>query len=134
MDKLKIIPKDTIMKMLERENELRLSDEYQRLYEKVEKGWDMDWLDVTHQLQIRVIKEFNIDDLDDGLYQLRTATQKYPEFSDIPLYVKYNRSRIGDLNVGDDAPNFQLYNLDYECEHLIDKTQRCQLIVGGSYS
>ena len=45
---------------------------------------------------------------------LRTAHLWYPDeplFREIPIHVKYNRARIGDLKEGDRAPNPVLINL-----------------------
>ena len=45
---------------------------------------------------------------------LRTAHHWYPDeplFKEIPIHVKYNRARLGDLAVGVVAPNPKLWDL-----------------------
>jgi hypothetical protein len=128
------IPKETLKKMLLRENELRLSEEYQKKYEEAEKSWKIDWLKVTENLQLQILQEFEISNLSKGLFQLRTATVKFPEFKSIPLYVKFNRSRVGNLKIGNEAPSMKLSDLEGNMVELIDKNSKCQLIFGGSYS
>jgi hypothetical protein len=134
MERNSIIPKETLKKMLLRENELRLSSEYQKLYEEAEKSWQTNWLKVTENLQIQVLEEFEISNLSQGLFELRTASLKFPEFKSIPLYVKFNRSREGNLRIDDEAPSMKLFDLEGKMVELIDKNSKCQLIFGGSYS
>ena len=105
--------------MLEYENELRLSKKWQERFRISHSSTTHDWMDEAHLLQIEVIKKFmgssiSQEELEFGLFTLRTATQTYPEFKDIPLYVKYNRAFRGKLRVGDQAPDLTLYDLDLQ--------------------
>lgn len=123
--------------MLTRENELRLSDEYQRKFCEAEKTSLSSWLDITDELQRQVIREFNLDEeMDDALLCLRGATQIYPDLKNIPLYVRYNRARDGDLNIGDTAPNVPVVQLDGQESQLFDgsETSSPTVLISGSYS
>ena len=54
---------------------------------------------------------------------------------EIPLYVKYNRARDGNLKEGDIAPNVPTFTLDGKPRQLLDGAEaKPVVIVGGSYS
>lgn len=103
---------------LRREEELRLCDAQQDLFAQVEHRGDLDWIDLADDLQERLVREFfgttltNAVDsealLQNALGVLRTAWQRYPndpDFRTIPLYVRYNRARMGTLRPGDRLPD-----------------------------
>lgn len=115
------IPKEILRKMLIKENELRLSKEVQAIYadynQHPEKG---DWINYTHQLQADLIRSFGYgtksdDELQWCLHQLRTATTVYPDLAEIPLYVRYNRAKRGNLRQGDLAPDIRLHEYQGNC-------------------
>lgn len=122
--------------MLIRENELRLSDEYQKRYTEAEQTSTTSWLDITDELQRQVIREFNLDDeMDEALLCFRCATQIYPDLKDIPLYVRYNRAKDGDLKIGDNVPNVPVVQLDgQECQLFDGLKSSSTVLIGGSYS
>jgi hypothetical protein len=122
--------------MLIRENELRLSEEYQKRYQEAEQISSSSWLDVTDQLQREIIREFQLDDeMEDALLCLRCATQIYPDLKDIPLYVRYNRARSGDLKIGDSAPDVPVVQLDGKESQLFDGLKSSStVLISGSYS
>lgn len=122
--------------MLIRENELRLSSEYQQRYAEAEKSSSSSWLDITDELQRQVIQEFQLDEeMDDALFSLRSATQIYPDLKDIPLYVRYNRARDGDLQSGQLAPNVPIVQLNGEEGQLFDGLKSSPtVLISGSYS
>jgi len=122
--------------MLIRENELRLSDEYQKRYSDAEKTSFSSWLDVTDELQRQIIREFNLDEeMEDALLCLRCATQIYPDLKDIPLYVKYNRARDGDLQIGDIVPDVPIVQLNGQENQLFDGLKSSStVLISGSYS
>eukprot|EP01113_Clastostelium_recurvatum_P047707 TRINITY_DN8556_c0_g1_i3.p1 TRINITY_DN8556_c0_g1~~TRINITY_DN8556_c0_g1_i3.p1 ORF type:complete len:162 (-),score=31.03 TRINITY_DN8556_c0_g1_i3:659-1144(-) len=112
--------------MLVRENELRLSPAIQARYEAAEREPELSWMNITEDLQKQVLREFNVirsgtgDDeeaeteVEWGLYNLRGASFLYPDepdFKTIPLYVKYNRCRQGDLHVGMRVPHIPLVKI-----------------------
>jgi hypothetical protein len=122
--------------MLIRENELRVSDEYQKRYDEAETLSSSSWLDVTDELQRQIIREFNLDDeMDDALLCLRCATQMYPDLKTIPLYIKYNRARDGDLQIGDTIPDVPVIQLDGKESQLFDGLKSSPtILISGSYS
>ena len=121
-----------------RENELRLSAEYQKRYCAAEQSSasPSTWLDVTDQLQRQIIHEFQLDDeMEDALLCLRCATQIYPDLKGIPLYVRYNRARGGDLQTGDLAPNVPVVQMDgQESELFNGLAEKPTVLIAGSYS
>ncbi|UJR26446.1 hypothetical protein I4U23_007776 [Adineta vaga] len=131
------IPKSLLKRMLIRENELRLSDEYQKRFSEAEQSSSSSWLNVVNELQEQVVREFHLDDeMDNAILCLRCATQIYPDLKDIPLYTKYNRARDGDLQVGDVAPDVPIIQLDGQEGQLFDglKSSSPTVLISGSYS
>lgn len=125
--------------MLIRENELRISPETQKAYHAAERRTDVSWMQVTEELQKQVVQEHGITDIEYGLINLRIAHVLYPEetdFKEIPLYVKYNRCRQGDLKCGDLIPEIPLKHLDGKHTLLSSfyNKGRPLVIIGGSYS
>ena len=123
--------------MLIRENELRLSDEYQKQFSEAEQSSSSSWLDVVNELQKQVIREFHLDEeMDAALLCLRCATQIYPDLKEIPLYTKYNRAIDGNLQLGDIMPNIPIVQLDGQEGQLFDglKSPASTVLIGGSYS
>ena len=92
--------------MLKRENELRLSQSVQKRFEEAERsGSKTDWIEVAEQIQLEVLREFNVSPK--ALHAYRCAANDHG----ISLYVKYNRARKGDLEVGSKAPDVSLIYL-----------------------
>jgi hypothetical protein len=122
--------------MLIRENELRLSEEYQKRYQEAEQTSSSSWLDVTDQLQREIIREFHLDEeMEDALLCLRCATQIYPDLKDIPLYVRHNRARDGDLQIGEPTPDVPVVQLDGQESQLFDGLKSSPtVLISGSYS
>ena len=124
--------------MLIRENELRLSDEYQNRFREAEQtSSTSSWLDVADELQQQVVREYHLDgEMVNALLCLRCATQIYPELKDIPLYTKYNRARDGDLLVGDATPDVPVVQLDGRESQLFNGLEPSAptVLISGSYS
>ena len=119
-----------------RVNDLRLYEEYQKRCQQAERTSSSSWLDVTDQIQRQVIREFHLDDeMDEALLCLRCATQIYPDFKEIPLYVRYNRARDGDLQIGDLAPDVPVVQIDGQESQLFDGLKSSPtVLISGSYS
>jgi len=95
-------------RMLTLENEMRLSQDTQELYSKAEEQNDTDWLEVTDQLQRRLLQEqggVNEEDLESALLFFRSATYTYPSLAAIPIYRRFQRARSGRLAPGDLVPD-----------------------------
>lgn len=124
--------------MLRREEELRLSTEVQEHYAAVEvDSSEQDWMDVTVELQRRVVREFGASEHEEGaaLAALREGALQC-ETGFTPLYVKYQRARRGDLAVGDAAVNCELLQLDGRGTTLLSEVSEGQptCVLAGSYS
>jgi hypothetical protein len=128
--------------MLARENEMRLSPDTQVLYAQAELSADTDWMEVTEQLQERLVREFGYEspgDIRKALNALRGARGDYPddlEIVQLANYMKFNRARRGDLECEMDAPNVPLVAMNSNLVHLHDFVQpgRPLVVVAGSYS
>lgn len=93
--------------MLKRENELRLSESVQKRFEEAERsGSTTDWIEVASEVQKEVLREFNVSE--DALHAYRCAANKHG----VSLYVKYNRARKGDLEIGSQAPDVPVVSVD----------------------
>ncbi|KNC46226.1 uncharacterized protein AMSG_02677 [Thecamonas trahens ATCC 50062] len=139
----------TVVAMLERENELRLSTRVQELYAAAERRSDTDWMEVTLELQKQVATEFGYgpdhDRHDDVLVVLRRAAAIYPELPEtaaIPLYVKHNRAGEGRVVAGEaivDVPLLPLADGEIGCRTsltalLAGAGERPLVVIAGSYS
>ena len=120
--------------MLYRETELRLSSEVQ---ERFRHG---DWLEIVGELQHQIAKEHGFIEPGEqslAVEYIRTARSKFPgeeEMCSIPIYVKYNRARQGELSEGDQVPNIALF--DPESPKWIHLTEMngIQVFLAGSYT
>lgn len=138
-----IITKEFLKNMLRRENELRLSDETQKKYMEAEKKSEADWINVTLELQRQVVREFGIRNIDRGVHAIQSAYSRYgatdSDFFEIPLYVRYNRARQGDLKEGEPAVNIsKLFHVDdiTKTSNLFDfaKPAVPLVVLAGSYT
>ena len=128
-----LLTKDVLKDLLQEEEVLRLSPEWQMKFKTSESDYDnqvitddnlgqSDWIDHVDQLQRIIIsrklqqllqREVSENEVERGIYSLQTATIRYPELKSIPLYVRFNRARRGSLKVGDVAPDVPLYSFDF---------------------
>lgn len=100
---------DVVISMLRREDELRLSHDVQKRFEEAERsGAESDWIEVAEAVQLEVIREFGLSEK--ALYAYRCAAIKHG----VSLYVKFNRAREGDLQVGSIAPNISLISVEHD--------------------
>jgi len=101
---------EVIKAMLTREDQLRLSPQVQARF----ADSNFDAITIAEDVQKQVAKEFGwgLDGNEDmtklGIDIIRGAPALYPdhpEIRKIPHYLKYNRSRMGDLDIGHSAPD-----------------------------
>lgn len=124
--------------MVRRENDLRLSHDWQERFATAERSPDRDWLDCVGELQQQVVREFGLPA--SAVEYLRTARSIYPHerfFWEVPLYVKYNRARNGPLSVGSKMPDAPVVHLDGRMARLSDlggEGRRPMVVIGGSRS
>jgi hypothetical protein len=80
-----------------------------------------------------VVQEFGFgQEANQALLQLRTAARTYPDdpdFREIPLYVKYQRSRAGHLKIGSLIPDIVLMKLDGSLQRLRDLAEAARPMV-----
>eukprot|EP01088_Endostelium_zonatum_P015632 TRINITY_DN3934_c0_g1_i1.p1 TRINITY_DN3934_c0_g1~~TRINITY_DN3934_c0_g1_i1.p1 ORF type:complete len:450 (+),score=88.38 TRINITY_DN3934_c0_g1_i1:163-1512(+) len=134
---------ETIKQMLRREDELRLSPATQAKF----SDSNLDAILIAEDVQREVAKEFGYKDSEEditaGVEIIRAAPALYPqnpEIKKIPHYLKYNRSKVGNLQAGDIVPNVPLSLLSARPTTLYSKLDafgsesRPVVIVCGSYS
>lgn len=111
--------KETLLKMIMKEQEIRMSHEYIKKCDDVADKPN-GWLDVSEQVQYDVVKMFNYkEDLDMNIAvnHLRRARYLYPEeplFQTIPVYVKNNLANVGKYKIKDIIPNLTTYNINLD--------------------
>ncbi|CAF1284205.1 unnamed protein product [Rotaria sordida] len=106
--------------LLIQEEKLRLSQETQQLLSDIEDRKDIDWMDIIDDLQTKLIKnaigeDATEDEIQYGLKIFRSAHQLYSndnEFHNLSLYVRHNRAKQGNLNIGDPAIDIQLLSMN----------------------
>lgn len=121
-----------VAKMLAREKELRLSEENQEAY-----ACHVPSTEVTEWIQLRVCREFGLPD--EGVNIIRGAATLYPdriEMKEIPHYVRFNRSRAGNLRPGMVAPNVSVRTADGQRTSLMRHVEPdCRTVIfAGSMS
>lgn len=129
---------ETLKAMVLRENQLRLSEEWQERFAAAERSPDRDWLDCVEDLQLQVVREFGMPD--SSVASLRHARSIHPSerfFLEVPICARYNRARNGPLRVGSEILDVPVANLDGTTISLLDlggSEQRPLVVIGGSRS
>jgi len=149
------ITRDTLVKMLKRENEMRLSKEMlealemeTHAYEEQEKRCQkkntsdnqahIPWS--IAQCQEKLVKEFGYKtsaEISYALQTLRSARALYPndtEIQNAAFYLKYNRAHRGELKVGDAYKDVPLMTCGQEEKNLseIINSEKATVIISGS--
>lgn len=129
---------DTVITMRKRENDLRLSEEYQRAYRDAVKSGFVGFIAVSRRIQHQVAHEFGYDP-DFGSLLLQSSLESmFPNMpheevkriDDCSLYRKYNRMSDGSLSLKDLAPQLSLFSLDGIPANLL--TSSFQVLIAGS--
>jgi hypothetical protein len=151
------INREILLKMLQRENELRLSQETLDLLEKEAQENYSSFLPnseyvigfispVFENLQRRVVYEFgyvNDASMKYALYMLRSARYLYPNDNEIfnsVYYMKYNRINEGKMKTGNDFVNVSLYTRQQQTQRQLETVmfsdilskQMLNVIIAGS--
>ncbi|XP_064605424.1 uncharacterized protein LOC135470424 [Liolophura sinensis] len=110
--------RELVMKMLKRENELRFSQETQCLYDKgnglpghasVPPG------SIEDKIQIQVLREHKIEPTSANIHQYRCLNYLFRDdktVRELVVYMSKDRSREGDLRMGDNCPDVPLLSTD----------------------
>jgi len=138
------LPKEVLKQVLINEDKLRASPEYQSKYNEND---NLSWFEqVTTDIQLQALRECGVTDLTNGLFVLRNARVEFkddPEMNQLTVYMREDRSRLGDLRENMPVPNVPLQTLDGETVMLkdyYDSLQRSDfpprplIIVAGSVS
>lgn len=111
--------------MIIEEEKRRMSDEYRNSCTLV-KDQPNGWLTVTENMQHDIVNSFGfVNEIshDISLNMMRRAHIIYPNndiFTQVPLYVRNNKANKGTLNVDDNMPDFNVYDLDNKLVMLSD--------------
>jgi len=128
----------TLELMVQEEEKIRTSQRYNTLCTSAKNECN-GWLHITKQIQLEVANKFGYFDNEAlvAINDLNRARYDYPNnpIFRTPLYVRYNRSRKGEYNVGDFVPNIQLHNRCGDNIMLHDiLDDRISVIIGGSHT
>ena len=123
---------------LRAEEVARLSASTQAAYAAAEAREDTDWLEVTEELQQRVLRdEAGVPParMAAALFALRSAAQLFPRDADlrsIPLYVRHNRAERGALRDGDALPEVPLFPLRPAANAAADGATSLRAVCAGT--
>jgi len=144
------ITREKLLKMLKRENEMRLSKEMLEILEEEACAYETDkhtcgnnevfvpWSIVKYQKKL--VQEFGYktnEEIDYALEMLRSASALFPNDSEIAIstfYLKYNRSCRGGMNVGDilkDVPLMTCGQEEIKLSEIMNK-EKATVIISGS--
>ncbi|KAJ3340653.1 hypothetical protein HDU93_006510 [Gonapodya sp. JEL0774] len=107
--------KRELLQLLQEEERRRFSPAVQALYFEAESdpGKGKDWLTVTDQMQLKLVRDFGFGD---GALKLTLpvsfALLDDPAFQNASVYVRENLARKGTLSRGDEAPDVPLLTMD----------------------
>ena len=115
------------------EDGLRTGAEGQRRFHEAEQQDDIDWLHVAAELQQTALIQAGVRPTTLNLGRLRDAALRNPALA---RYVRHNRCRFGELQLGDRTPDIPLLSLDGTRTPLLPPPTpgRPLAILAGSYS
>ena len=144
------IPEEDLVALLQREDAMRRSDEYQSKMLAAEQSVNSEWMDVATEIQTIVVSDYlqgqvppvvpTPKKIKSALRELRAAALRHPE---IAHYVKFNRVRDCPAVVGDVAPDIQMFRplgLEGEGRHCrllereLHEGPRALVLISGSLS
>jgi len=133
---------EVVLKMLQREDELRLSAKYQDLF--ADPGHNAIHIAALAQKQVAEEFGYSGDQMDQIVDVLRAAISFFPEkqteICRVPHYLKFNRSKKGTFDIGSsiiDVPLVTICGRDttlFKYLNEIRNKERPILIASGSYS
>ena len=129
------IPREILIKMYTRENELRCSPATQARYTEHAIPFNSD---VTSDLQRQVLQEFDLPGSDEALRLYHSQRHHYrgdKEVRDVPLFIRHDISCEGALREGDPFVDVRLVHANGNSVQLQSFVKGKPLvIVAGSYS
>jgi len=137
------IDKSLLMKILSKENQIRNSEDIQRRYTEVltEDANSKELFAIDRSTQVQALEHFGYSPLagDNSLeaYQVSCGLHlEDPEVKNCVVWMKYDKMRMGNLRVGDPAPDSRLITLE-GTEVLLSSfhnNHRPLVLIAGSYS
>jgi hypothetical protein len=133
------IGREKLIEMLKRENEIRLMYETKAKFDSFNEDMAL-YRIYDEQISIQTLKDFGYShDSDDSLKAYRLACGKYlyeKEIRELIVWMKYDKTRMGKLKVGDQVITEGIYVYDLEgnkkeLRDLIFK-DKINVVVGGS--
>ena len=106
-----------LLKMLEMEESIRMSPAYIKECTKVENEVN-GWLRISGEIQEKIVSLYGYNNPIMNILavnHLRRAQYLYPgdsRFKTTQVYVRNNLAEVGNLSLGDIAPNVKLFDLD----------------------
>lgn len=142
------VPREQLLRMLRREQQLRMSDDTQRLYDFYHERHLPAPESIEKDIQRQVLREEGFRDSDSGLRAWWKINQAFPddeEVRDTVVYMKHNVMEELRLCEGDPAPSAPLVWLEPEAGHddnggvefdylSLAKPGRPLVVAAGSYS
>ena len=133
--------KDNLIKMLQAEEAIRMSQEYIDMCDTV-KDEVNGWLRISGEIQHTVAKEFGyVTEIEQDLAvnRMRRAQYLYPDeplFKTIPVYVRNNVARKGDFVKGDMVPNISIFNENKESVDIFElfSKDKMNLLMASSHT
>lgn len=128
---IKYPDKMTLIKMLQTEESIRMSEDYIELCDSV-KDEINGWLRISEEIQYQIAKEFGYTSMieqDLAVNRMRTAQHIYPDeplFKTISVYVRENLAQMGHFKISDIVPNVEIHKEDTSKIHLYDTFSKTQ--------
>lgn len=131
--------RDRLIKMLRRDDALRLSEEVQARYAEQPESWTWKW-QVTDDVQRQVCTEFGFQDsMAEGLDLLRSSMSLFPDDVEVLCaahYLLHNIHKPCTLHLSMETPDIKLHALngaDSSVDAIV-KTGRATVIIAGSHT
>jgi hypothetical protein len=138
---IKYPDKNQLILMLEREEKIRMSEDYVNKCSDV-KNEINGWLRISEELQYEIVKEFGYtSEIEQHLAvnRMRRAQYIYPSeplFKTISVYVRNNIANEGNLKENDVVPNLQIHTTNLENVNLHETFSKSKnnLLLCGSHT
>lgn len=137
---LKRATEQTLEKMSQMEELIRMSQEYQNECTRVKDIPD-GWLTVTEDMQKKVATEFGFDDPINNEIACNDLRRAHITYPDNPVfkqsvYVRNNKANMGTLQDNDIIPNVSLHTIDNEIIDLNDllEENKINIFFGASHT
>lgn len=137
---IRIPDRDTTLKMLLEEEQIRMSSKYIDDCDKLANKPN-GWLELSEQIQYSIVQKYGFNSTIEqelAIIKMRSASTTYkndPEFTNISVYVRNNLARNGEYKIGDVVPNILIYQqnlIAIQLFDIFDHNKRNLLITGSA--